>query len=110
MSAAAFFVAAWRWPRDETRVPALLSAGGTVLLFVLLNIEIADFYSRGRMLTFNFFHASLAQDLTYTIGWAIFAVGPLLEWCPHMLSWSDHPSEHDPHSPLRDTQRRRRRG
>jgi uncharacterized membrane protein len=49
-----------------------------VLLFVLLNIEIADFYSRGRTLAFNFFNATLAQDLTYTIGWAVFALTMLI--------------------------------
>ena len=45
---------------------------------VLLNIEIADFYSTGPTLTFNFLSSSLAQDLTYTIGWAVFAMGMLI--------------------------------
>jgi hypothetical protein len=54
----------------------LFPAGGTVLLFWLLNIEIADFYSTGPTITFNF-TAGLAQDLTYTLGWALFAVGLL---------------------------------
>ncbi|HSP14911.1 MAG TPA: DUF2339 domain-containing protein [Thermoanaerobaculia bacterium] len=78
VSAIAFFVAAYLWPRDiRLGVPATTTAG-TVLLFVLLNIEIADFYSRGPNLTFNFFSSSLAQDLTYTIGWAIFAIAMLI--------------------------------
>jgi uncharacterized membrane protein len=51
----------------------LLPAGGILLLFLLLNIEIADFYSIGATITFNF-TAALAQDLTYTLGWAVFAV------------------------------------
>ncbi len=59
---------------DGPRLSKLLPAGGTVLLFLLLNIEIADFYSVGPTLTFNFFSATLAQDLTYTLGWALFAV------------------------------------
>jgi uncharacterized membrane protein len=58
------------------RLSALLSAGGVILLFLLLNIEIADFYATGPTITFNF-TATLAQDLTYTLGWALFAVGLL---------------------------------
>ena len=57
------------WPRPSQ----LLPAAGAVLLFLLLNIEIADFYSEGSALTFNF-SAGLAQDLTYTLGWATFAI------------------------------------
>jgi uncharacterized membrane protein len=55
----------------------LASGGGTVLLFALLNIEIADYYSKGSNLTFNF-GADLGQDLTYTIGWGLFAFALLI--------------------------------
>jgi uncharacterized membrane protein len=58
------------------RLSDVLPAGSTILLFLLLNIEIADFYSTGRTLTFNF-SAGLAQDLTYTLGWGVFAIGML---------------------------------
>ena len=58
------------------RVSKLLPAGAVILLFLLLNIEIADFYSTGRTIAFNF-TATLAQDLTYTLGWAVFAVALL---------------------------------
>jgi uncharacterized membrane protein len=80
--AVALFVAAWILPKSERErwpfaLPAL-NSGGTLLLFFLLNIEIADFYSRGPNLTFNFFSSSLAQDLTYTIGWATFALAMLI--------------------------------
>lgn len=51
---------------------------GTLELFVLLNIEIADFYARGDVLAFNFTSSSLAQDLTYTMGWALFALSMLV--------------------------------
>jgi predicted membrane protein DUF2339 len=61
---------------EYLRVSDCLIGGGTVLLFLLLNIEIADFYSTGSTLTFNF-SADLGQDLTYTIGWAVFAIGLL---------------------------------
>ena len=82
VSAAAFFLAVRQLPNDEAkRYPfarPMLSSGGTILLFFLVNIEIADFYSKSPVLTFNFFSSSLAQDLTYTIGWAIFAVAMLI--------------------------------
>jgi hypothetical protein len=61
-----------RWP---LRVP--LSVAATVVLFLLLNIEIADAFATGPTLTFDFLSSSLAQDLTYTIGWAVFALGLL---------------------------------
>ena len=73
--AAAFLTAA---KLESGRFRYALASCGTVLLFVVLNIEIADYYSKGAAVTFNFFSSSLAQDLTYTIGWAIFAVGLLI--------------------------------
>lgn len=78
VAAAAFFAAAYWLPRAWKRGIGVAGAAGTVLLFVLLNIEIADFYSTGRTLTFNFFSSSLAQELTYTMGWAVFAVAMLI--------------------------------
>jgi uncharacterized membrane protein len=57
--------------------PAVLYALGTVLAFLLLNIEIADYYSKGPTLTFQF-RGSFAQDMTYSIGWALFALGMLI--------------------------------
>jgi len=62
---------------QQLRPVRILSAFGTVLLFLLLNIEIADFFATGPNLTFAFSGASLAQDLSYTLGWAVFAIGLL---------------------------------
>jgi uncharacterized membrane protein len=59
------------------RASALLPGAATVLLFLLLNIEIADYFSVGPSITFNL-SAGLAQDLTYTLGWAAFAVSILV--------------------------------
>jgi len=56
------------------RLSRVLPGTGAVLLFLLLNIEIADGFSTGPALTFNLLHGSLAQDLSYTLGWALFAV------------------------------------
>ena len=82
VSAAAFFAAARLLPDKETKqypqARPIANACGTILLFLIVNIEIADFYSTGPTLTFNFLSSSLAQDLTYTIGWAIFAVAMLI--------------------------------
>lgn len=58
------------------RVSSLTRAGATVLLFLLLNIEIADYWSTGSEITFNF-SSGIAQDLTYTLGWAVFAIALL---------------------------------
>jgi hypothetical protein len=76
----AMFVAA-RWLRGlDSRLvsgipsaAALLPAAGVILLFLLLNIEIADFYSSGPTISFRF-GATVSQDLTYTIGWLGFGM------------------------------------
>jgi uncharacterized membrane protein len=63
------------WRADA---PPLLAALGTVLAFLLLNIEIADFFSpAGASLTFQF-SGSFARDMTYSIAWALFALGLLV--------------------------------
>jgi uncharacterized membrane protein len=78
--AAALFAAARFFSRTQDflmagwpRLSRLLPAGGAILLFLLVNIEIADYFSEGPAITFNF-SAGTAQDLTYTLGWAAFAL------------------------------------
>jgi uncharacterized membrane protein len=61
------------WPR----LAPLAAAGGGLLLFFLVNVEVADFWSQGERVTFRF-SAGLAPDLTYTIAWAVFAIGLLV--------------------------------
>jgi uncharacterized membrane protein len=67
-------------PRNRVcdfNAPPLLYALGAVLLFLLVNIEIADFFSGpGHRLVFNF-SASFAQDMTYSLAWGLFAFGLL---------------------------------
>lgn len=68
-------------PRERwfgLNVPPLLNALGVVLAFLLLNIEIADFFAPpgARVLTFQF-SGNFARDMTYTIAWALFALGLL---------------------------------
>jgi uncharacterized membrane protein len=60
------------FPRISSIVPAL----AVVVLFILLNIEVADFYATGPEITFRF-GATLAQDLTYTLCWLVFGLGLL---------------------------------
>lgn len=52
----------------------ILPALATILAFVLVNVEIADFFSEGKKyITFQF-SASVGQDMTYSIAWALFAL------------------------------------
>jgi uncharacterized membrane protein len=68
-------------PRNQIskiNVPPLLAGLGTVLAFVLLNLEIADYFSApGSTLTFQF-SGDFARDMTYSIAWALFALGLLV--------------------------------
>ncbi len=78
VAAGAFFAGAAFFRRTPAAPwPALvrlLPAGGIALLFVLLNLEIADVFAEGRRLAVNPFSSSLAEGLAYTLGWALFAI------------------------------------
>jgi uncharacterized membrane protein len=78
--AASFFLAAWllsstndRVGPGQWRVAQIAPACGVILLFIVLNIEIADFYATGPEIMFRF-GVTIAQDLTYTIGWLAFGI------------------------------------
>ena len=63
-------------PRNKirnTNVQALLYALSAILAFVLLNIEIADYFAKGAVLTFQF-SGNFARDMSYSIGWAAYAL------------------------------------
>jgi hypothetical protein len=63
----------------KINAPPILAGLGVVLAFLLLNIEIADYFSNpGATLTFQF-TANFARDMTYSIAWALFALA-LLVW------------------------------
>jgi Predicted membrane protein (DUF2339) len=78
----ALLLAAWWLSRTDDRLTGkvrasqLLPAGGVILIFLLLNIEIADFYATGPAIMFRF-GVTVSQDLTYTIGWLVFGMGLL---------------------------------
>ena len=55
----------------------ILNVLGGILLFLLMHIEIADFFSTGTAITF-IFSGNLAQDMAYSIGWGLFAIATLI--------------------------------
>ena len=68
-------------PRERvlsSDAPPVLNALGTTLSFLLLNIELADFFTPPgtRSLAFQF-SGNFGRDMTYTIAWALFALGLL---------------------------------
>ena len=67
-------------PREknyERNAPVIFYSLAGITLFLLMNIEIADYFSIGPTLTFSF-SGNFARDMTYTIAWAMFAFGLLV--------------------------------
>jgi uncharacterized membrane protein len=58
----------------QFNVPPVLYALGTILAFILMNVEIADLFSTGVSLKLQF-SGDLARGMTYSIAWALFALG-----------------------------------
>jgi hypothetical protein len=55
--------------------PPLLNSLGTILAFVLLNIEIADYFTKPGAYELMFhFSGNFARDMSYSIAWALFAL------------------------------------
>jgi uncharacterized membrane protein len=63
---------------DEFKPRAVLFALGGILLFLLLNIEIADYFTQpgDRCIAFRF-GGNFARDMTYSIAWGLFSIGLL---------------------------------
>jgi hypothetical protein len=58
----------------KSNVPPILAGLGTVLAFLLMNIEIADYFTApGSSVRFEF-GGNFAREMTYTISWALFAL------------------------------------
>ena len=79
------FHASRRSPFERT-APTLLYSLGAILTFLLLNIEIADYFSVGPTLTFSF-SGNFARDMTYSIAWALFAFVLLLVGMKQKTGW-----------------------
>jgi uncharacterized membrane protein len=60
----------------QLNVQAALYLMGTLLAFLLMNLEIADYYATGPVPAFQF-SGNFARDMTYSIAWACFAFGLL---------------------------------
>ena len=67
-------------------IPRVLYVLGAILTFLLLNIEIADYFSVGPTLTFSF-EGNFARDMTYSIAWALFAFALLLIGMRQKTKW-----------------------
>jgi len=69
-------------PRDRVftiNAPALLCTLGTVLAFLLVNIQIADFFAEPGTAALTFqFSGNFTRDMTYSIAWALFALALLV--------------------------------
>jgi uncharacterized membrane protein len=62
---------------QKTNVQPVLYTLGTILAFILLNIEIADFFGTSEYLEFDF-SGNFARDMSYSIAWALFALTLLI--------------------------------
>jgi uncharacterized membrane protein len=82
LSAVAFLTAQRLLRADELagrfRLPGLLGLMAALLLFVLMNVEIADYYSTGSSVNFRLSGGGLAEDMTYSLAWGCFAIALLL--------------------------------
>jgi len=68
-------------PRERVfglNTPPLLNTLGVILAFFLLNIEIADFFTAPGAHSLAFRFSGDSRDMTYTIAWALFALGLLV--------------------------------
>lgn len=64
-------------PRNRvlnSNVPPLLATLGTILAFLLMNLEIADYFTPAGAGTHFEFGGNFAREMTYTIAWALFAL------------------------------------
>ena len=65
-------------PRDcvlTIKAPALLCTLGTALAFLLVNIQIADFFAEPGTAALTFqFAGNFTRDMSYSIAWALFAL------------------------------------
>ncbi|MEY2508957.1 MAG: hypothetical protein QOH01_3286 [Verrucomicrobiota bacterium] len=85
------FAGGWLFRPPRTRPferssPTLLYSLGAILTFLLLNIEIADYFSVGPTLTFSF-TGNFARDMTYSIAWALYAFALLLIGMKKHAGW-----------------------
>jgi uncharacterized membrane protein len=62
-----------RAERARGGVAAVVSVLGLVLIFCLINLEIADYFSQGRFVEFSF-ERQMDRDLTMSVAWGLYAM------------------------------------
>ena len=73
--AGAFLLAPPRHLVFGKSAPPVLAALGTILAFLLVNIEIADYFTpAGAPVVTLEFSGNLARDMSYSVAWALFAL------------------------------------
>ncbi|HPA20005.1 MAG TPA: DUF2339 domain-containing protein [Verrucomicrobiae bacterium] len=68
-------------PRDRAlgiNARVLVATMGTILVFVLMNLEIADYFAPPGSALCLSFGDNLPRDMSYTIGWSLFALALLV--------------------------------
>ncbi len=58
---------------DRTLIVPLVAALGLILFFVLINVEIADYFSQGQYLAFDS-TPRLERDLAYSVAWGLYSL------------------------------------
>ncbi|HYF36504.1 MAG TPA: DUF2339 domain-containing protein [Prosthecobacter sp.] len=77
--AAAYWLAPPRDRMGEINVRAMAWSFGVILLFLLLNLEIADYFTApGQQYVLIEFGGHFARSMTYSIAWALFALALLV--------------------------------
>jgi uncharacterized membrane protein len=78
ITATVFLVSA-RWVANNPVARSIyyaqsLTGAAGILIFMLVNIEIADVYSSSEVLAVRLTGGGLAQDMTYSLAWGIYAL------------------------------------
>ena len=61
----------WRNKDDPNQIPQIMRAISGIIIFALINIEIANYFANGKGLTFHFC-GGVAEAAAYTIAWSLF--------------------------------------
>ena len=61
----------WRNKDDPNQIPQIMRVISGIIIVALINIEIANYFAKGKGLSFNFC-GGLAEAAAYTIAWALY--------------------------------------
>ena len=72
LCAAILFIGSRFWRKEEKdTIPTMMRAASGIIIFALINIEIANYFAKGKGLSFNFC-GGVAEAAAYTIAWALY--------------------------------------